>query len=144
MWANTRHGRPAYYRWRPLFNAAVWLTPTTSVPCSNAAKMQNPLKFAGVPQTRQQISAISRPKFTILSGHMEEVSVFNKFFFRLSIHALVAKIQPDKVVRWCRDGDFLHPVFAASHVPYISDMHSKFALSPHHVWKYGRHPISGR
>jgi len=23
-------------------------------------------------------------------------------------------------------------------------MHSKFALGPHHVWKYGRHPISGR
>ena len=31
-------------------------TPTTRVPCSNAAKMRNPLKFAGVPQTRQQIS----------------------------------------------------------------------------------------
>jgi len=28
-------------------------------------------------------------------------------FFRLSIHALVAKIWPDKVVRWCRDCDFL-------------------------------------
>jgi len=23
-------------------------------------------------------------------------------------------------------------------------MHPKFALRPHHVWKYGRHPISGR
>jgi len=23
-------------------------------------------------------------------------------------------------------------------------MHSKFALRPHHVWKYGRHPISDR
>jgi len=21
-------------------------------------------------------------------------------------------------------------------------MHSKFTLRPHHVWKYGRHPIS--
>jgi len=28
MWANAqRDGRPAEYRWRPLFNAAVWLTP---------------------------------------------------------------------------------------------------------------------
>ena len=44
----------------------VWLTPTTRVPCSNAAKTRNPLKFAGVPQTRQQISAASGPKFTIL------------------------------------------------------------------------------
>ena len=23
-------GRPVEYRWRPLFNAAVWLTPTTT------------------------------------------------------------------------------------------------------------------
>ena len=30
MWANAqRDSRPAEYRWRPLFNAAVWLTPTT-------------------------------------------------------------------------------------------------------------------
>jgi len=34
----------------------------------------------------------------------------------LSIHALVAKIWPDKVVRWCRNGDFFHPVFGASRV----------------------------
>jgi len=69
----------------------VWLTPTTRVLCSNAAKTRNPLKFAGVPQTRQQISAVSRQKVAILSGHVEEVLLFTKFF-RLSIHALVPKI----------------------------------------------------
>jgi len=48
MWANAQpDGRPAEYRRRPLLNAAVWLTPTTRVPCSNAAKMRNPLKLAG-------------------------------------------------------------------------------------------------
>jgi len=26
-------------------------------------------------------------------------------------------------------------------VQHISDMHSKFALRPHHVRQYGRHPI---
>jgi len=62
----------------------------------------------------------------------------------LSIHALVAKIWPDKVVRWCPDDDFLRPVFAASRVQRISDLHSKFALRPHHVPKYGKHPISDR
>ena len=46
MWANAQSdGRPAEYRWRPLFNAAVWLTPTTRVPCSNAAKTRNQLKL---------------------------------------------------------------------------------------------------
>ena len=114
------------------------------MPCSNAAKMQNPLKYVGVPQTPEPISAVSGPKFTILSGHVEEVLVLNKFFFRLSIHALVAKIWPDKVERWCRDGDFLRPVFAASPVQSISDLHLKFALRPHHVWKYSRHPIIDR
>jgi len=64
--------------------------------------------------------------------------------FFCSICALVAKIWPDKVVRWCRDGDFLRPVFSASRVQHISDMHFKFALRPHHVWKYGRHPICDR
>jgi len=32
MWANAQHDRcPAEYRWRPLFNAALWLTPSTTV-----------------------------------------------------------------------------------------------------------------
>ena len=35
-------------------------------PCSNAAKTPNPLKFAGVPQTNEMISAASGPKFIIL------------------------------------------------------------------------------
>jgi len=60
MWANAkRDGRPAEYRCRPLFNTAVWL-------CSNAAKMRNLLKFVGVLQTNETISAASGPKFTIL------------------------------------------------------------------------------
>jgi len=44
MWANAqRDGHPVEHRWHPLFNAA---------------KTRNPLKFAGVPHTRQQISAV--------------------------------------------------------------------------------------
>jgi len=102
------------------------------------------LKFAGVPQTPEPISAVNGPKFTILSGRVDEVLLLNKFFFRFSIRALVAKIRADKVVRWCRDGDFLRPVFAASRVQRISDLHSKFAVRPHHVPKCGKHPISDR
>ena len=55
-WANAqRDGRPVEYRWRPLFNAAVWLTPECRA-----------LKLPGVPQTNETISAASGPKFTIL------------------------------------------------------------------------------
>ena len=81
MWANAqRDGRPAEYRWRPLLNAAVWLTLTTRVPCSNATKMRNQLKFGGVPQTNETISAASGPKFSILRGHLEDILLLNKFF----------------------------------------------------------------
>jgi len=45
------------------------------------------------------------------------------------------------VPRWRFFGEFLCAVFSASRVQHISDMHLKFALRPHHVWKYGRHPI---
>ena len=44
----------------------------------------------------------------------------------------------EKFVRWCPDGDFsdfLCPVFSASHVQRVSDLHLKFALTPHHVWQ---------
>jgi len=78
----------------------------TRGPSLNAVKTRNPLKFAGVPQTRQQISAASEPKFTIFQGRVGEI-LLSTIFFRLSIRALVAKIQPDKVVRWCPNGEFL-------------------------------------
>ena len=142
MWANAqRDGSPCRMYVAPsVQRRKVWLTPTTRVPCSNAAKTRNQLKFAGVPQTRQQISVLSRPKFTILWGHVEEISLFKKFF-RLSIHASAAKIQPDKVVRWCQTAIFCVLYFSVPHAAHFRDVHSKFALGPHHVYKYGRHPI---
>jgi len=68
------------------------VTLTTLLLCSNAAKTRRPLKFGRVPQTGQPISAASRPKFTILCGHVEDILLLNKFFFRLSICAFIAKI----------------------------------------------------
>ena len=50
------------------------------MPCSNAAKTRNPLKFAGVPQSTGSISAVGGPKFTILWGHVEDILLLNKFF----------------------------------------------------------------
>jgi len=43
--------------------------------------------------------------------------------------------------RWRIFVNFLRPVFSASPMQRVSDLHAKFALRPHHVWKYGRHPI---
>jgi len=148
MWANAqRYGRPAKYRWRPLFNAAVCLMPTTRVPYSNAAKTWNPLKLPGVPQTPETISAASGPKLTILWGHVQEISLLNKFFPIVDICLSsedIARQSCGMVPRWRFLATFLGAAFAASHVQHLSDLHSKFALGPHHVSKYGRHPTCGR
>jgi len=81
MWANAECDcRPAEYRWCPVFNAAVWLTPTTRVPCSNTAETRNPLKLPQVPQTNETISAASGPKFTILWGTCRSYCCLTSFF----------------------------------------------------------------
>jgi len=139
MWANAQHdGRPAEYRWRPLFNAAkfgwrpllqrcavmlpkqessrlgrkvnvapgkiplrgknpqkctysvpaqetakhraAWLASVERRRCSNETKTRNLLQSAGAPQSNVTISAPSRPNFTILWGHADELLPFNNFF----------------------------------------------------------------
>ena len=121
----------------------VWLAPTTRVPCSNAAKTRNPLKFAGVPQTRQQISAASGPKFANI---VRTLCCLTSFFPIVDTCLSCddrARQSCTMVPRW-RFLAISASCVSASRVQHISDMHSKFALEPHHVWKYGRHPISGR
>jgi len=141
MWANAQHDdHHAEYRYRPLVNATVWLTPITRVPCSNAAKTRNPYKFAGVPQTLEPISAASGPKFTMSSGRVEEVLLFNKF---ISDSRYVPQLWRYSLTKLC-DGaemEFFCVLIFSNRVQHVSDLHPKFALRPHHVWKYGRHPI---
>ena len=112
------------------------VTSTTRLPCSNAAKMQNPLKFAGVPQTRQQISAASRPSAPYCEDMWER-----HCYFLLIVATCLSCEDIDRqscamVSRWHQMANFwrfLGPVFPASRVQHISDLHSKFALGPHHV-----------
>jgi len=120
--------------------------PTTRVPCSNAAKTRNPLKFAGVPETTGPISAASGPKFTIWWRHVE-ILLLNRCFpivdTCLSCEDIFRQICA-MVPRWRLFHDFLGPAFPVSRAQQVSDLHSKFALGPHHVPKYGRHPICDR
>jgi len=96
-----RDGRPAEYRWCPLFNPAKFDRRPLLVPCSNAAKRRNPLKFAGAPQTRQQILVASAPKFTIFwGGHVGKTLLFNKFFYSTKKLRRVLEILRD-AFQWC-------------------------------------------
>ena len=104
--AFSSYGRPAEHRWRPLFNAAKFgscVMPTTWPPCSNAAKTRKPLKLARMPQTGKPISAARGRRYSPI------------------------------VPRWQFLATFLRPVFSASRMQHVSDLHLKFALRPHHV-----------
>jgi len=146
MWDSAqRDGHPAKYRWRLLFNGRkVWLMLTTRVLCNNAAKTWNLLKFAGVPKLTNRCQLLvggSSPYYEdIWRRYCCLTSFFPTVNTRLSCEDTAwqsCAIVP--IQRFF--GDYLHPVFSVSRVQYISDLHSKFALKPHHVWKYGRHPI---
>ena len=109
----------------------VSLTPST-IQCRAVTK----LKLAGVPKTTGPISAASRPKFTVLWEHVEQVLLLNKFFSDCRYMPSLQRYSRTKL--W--DGaemailaTFLGPAFAASRVQQVSDVHSKFALGPHHV-----------
>jgi len=115
--------------------------------CSSEAKTRNPLKFARVRQTPEPISAVSGPKFAILWGHVEKILLFTNFFTIVDTCLScedTAQQSCAMVPRWRFFASFLRPVFPASRVQHISHLHSTFALRPHDVWKYGRHPICDR
>jgi len=144
MWADAKCDcRPAEYRWRSLFNAAKFgWRPLLECHAATLTRRETRWNLQGCAKLANR----SQPLVSRSSPYYEDMWrrywCLTSFFPIVKIHALAAKIQ--SVVRWCPDVDFLRPVFSASHVPHISDMHSKFALRPHHVWKYGRHPISDR
>jgi len=103
---------------------------------------RNPLKLAGVPKLpdrSQPLVGWSSPH----CGDMWRGYCCLVIFFRVSIHFLVAN-SPTNLCDGAQMvffGDFLRPVFSTSSVMHVLNLHLKFALRPHHVWKYGRHPI---
>ena len=151
MWANAQcDGRPAEYRWRPLFNAAKfgWRS-LLDCRAITLPRRESRWNVQGCPKLVNR----SQPLVGRNSPYCEDVwrtYCCLKFFFRLSIHALgpscenIARQSCGMVPRWRFLATFLRPVFSASRVQQVSDLHLKFSLRPHHVWKDGRHPISDR
>ena len=153
MWADARRDglpakkyRPRWRRLRNFRNSIPCTTPQSladarcrsAQPCSNAAKTQKTLKLPGVPQTNEMISADSGPKFTILCEHVEEILLLNKFFLIVDTCLSckdIARQSCEMVPRFRFLATYLHPVFSASRMQQVSDLHLKFALRPRHVSK---------
>ena len=129
--------------WRPLFNATKFdwrpllkCRAVTMPRCKICWNLQGCLKLVNRSQPLGSWS---------LEGHVEEVFLFNMFFSPIVDTCLSCKDSARQscmmVPKWWFFCVILHPVFPASRMQHISDLHSKFALRPHHVQKYGRHPL---
>ena len=125
------------FGWCPLLECRAVMLPRRET----SWNLQGCLKL---PDRSQPLVGRSSP---YCGGHVEDILLLNKFFpiadTCLSCEDIARQICA-MVPRWRFFYNILRPVFSASRVQHISDLHSKFALRPHDVWNYGRHPISDR
>jgi len=146
MWANAqRDGRPAKYRWCPLFNAAKFgwcpILECRAVTLPRCETCWNLQGYPKLPDRSQPLVGRSSPYCeNMWRRYCCLTSLFPIVDMCLSCKDIARKICAI-VPRWRFFDDFLRPVFAASAVQHVSDLHLKFAPRPHHVCKYGRHPI---
>jgi len=147
MWADAqRDGHPAECRWHPLFNAAKsgW-RPVLECRAVTLPRRKTRWNLQGCPKLAnrsQQLVGQSSPYYEDMwRRYCCSTSFFPIVDTCLSCED-IARQTCGMVPRWQLFGGFLHAVFSASRVQHVSDLHSKFTERPHHVWKYGRHPIS--
>jgi len=139
MWANTqRDGRPAEYRWRSLFNAAKFGWRSLLECCAvTLPRREIRWNLLGCPK----LANGSQPLVGRGSPYCEDMwerKCFLTFFpiVNMCISSLdIARKSCAMVPRW----RFFASCISASRMQHISDLHSKFALRPHHVSKYGRY-----
>ena len=138
MWANAKcDGCPAEYRWRPLFNAAKFgWHPLLECRAVTLPRRETRWNLHG----SQTLVGRSSPYYEDMWSRYRCLTIFFPIVDTCLSCEDTARQSCVMVPKW----RFLRPVFSASRVQHISDMHSKFALRPHHVWKYGRHPIFDR
>ena len=125
----------------------VWRTPATRCRAVTLPRRKTPWNLQRclkLPDGSQPLVGRSSP----YSGNMWRTYRCLTSFFPIVNTCLscedIARQSCAMVPRWRFLATFLRPAFLPSRVQQVSDLHLKFALKPHHVWKYGRHPIYGR
>ena len=143
MWAKAqRDGRPAEHRWRPLFNAAKFgwrpLLECRAVTKPRRETRWNLLGCPKQPNRSQPLVCRSSPYCENMWGRHCCLKVFFPIVDTCLSCEDIARQSCATVPRWRIFGDFLRHVLLATRVQYVSDLHLKFALRPHHAWKYRR------
>ena len=146
MWANAQlDGRPAEYRWLPLFNATKFgWRPLLECRAVTLPRRETRWNLLGCPKLANKSQPLVGRSSPYCKGMWEKYCCLTSFSPVVDTCLICEDIarQSCLMVRRRRIfGNFLRPVFSVSRVQHVSDLHAKFALRPHHVWKYGRHPI---
>ena len=140
-----RDGRSAQYRWRPLFNAAEFgWHPLLEYRAVTLPRRETRRNLHGCPKLVHRFQPLVG-RSSPYHQDMWRRHCYLTNFFPIVDTCLssedIARQSCAMVARWGFFGDFLRPVLSASRMQHVSDLHPKFTLTPHHVWKYGRHPI---
>jgi len=148
MWANAqRDGRPSEYRWRPLFNDAKFgWRPILECSAVTLPRRETRWNLHGCPKLdnrSQPVVGRSSPYYEDMCRRYCCLTIFSacQYMPYLQRHSPTNLWDGAQMATFWR---FLRAVFSASPAQHASDLHSKFTLRAHHVWKYGRHPIFDR
>jgi len=140
MWDNAqRDGHPAEYRWLPLFNAAKFGWRALLEWCAvTLRRRETRWNLQGCPKVANR----SQPLVGRSSPYYQDMW---RRYCCLTFFPIVntCRSSEDIARQNCvmvPKSRFFASCISASRVQHISDLHSKFALRPRHVWKYGRHP----
>jgi len=144
MWADAqRDGCPAEYRWRPLFNATKYgWSPLLECRAVTLPRCKTRWNLQGCPKLRNRSQPLVGQSLPYYEDMWRRYCCLTFLIVDTCLSCEdIARQSCAMVCGWRMFGDFLRPVFSASSVQHVSDLHPKFALRQHHVWKYGRHPI---
>jgi len=145
MWANAqRDGRPDEYRWCPLFNTAKFgWRPLLECRAVTLPRRECRWNLQGYPKLANRSQLLGGRSSSYHEDMWGRYRCLTNFF--LIVDTRLSCKDTDRqscamMPKWRYFASYISP----SRMQHISDMHSKFPLRPHHVWKYGRHPISDR
>ena len=149
MWANAqRDGRPAKYRWRTLFNAAKFgWRPLLQCCAVTLPWRETHWNLQGCPKLPDRSQPLVGRSSPYCGDTWRRYCCLTSFFPIVDMCLSckdIARQSCAMVPRWPIFDDFLGPAFSACRAQHVSDLHSKFALGPHYVSKYGRYPMCGR
>ena len=146
MWANAQpDGHPAEHRWRPLFNAAKFgWRPLLECRAVTLPRRETHWNLQGCLKLPNRSQPLVGRRSSYYHDMWRGYCCLTSFFPIVNTCLSSKDIGRQNCAMVPKWRFFASCVSSEPRVQHISGLHSKFALGPHHVWKYGKRPICGR